>query len=219
MALAIVAIVAFGFGRTIDAKLIHPPAPRPTILYVHALLSATWVSIFLAQTLLIANGVYAWHRRVGIAGLVVGGALPVVGAITAVAMAAINLRSGFHDAPAFLVLPIFYMLSFAAIFGLAVVAIVRRTFEIHRRLMFIATCLLTVAAFARFPGLPVGTWDVFTDALIVCGAMRDYIVTKTIHPVYRFALPLLVAGQIAANAIYFTHPSWWLGLAHAMMHA
>lgn len=218
MALVVVAVVAFGFGRTIEAKLIHPPTPRPAILYAHAAISAAWVALFLAQTLLVANGVYRWHRRAGIAGIVLGSALPVVGAVTAVQMAALNFRGGDGGAPAFLVLPIFYMIAFALVFGSAAWAIlVARKPEFHKRLMFVATCLLTVAAFARFPGLPIGTWDVFTDALVLCGVARDWIVSKSVHPAYRYAIPILAAAQVAANVVYFTKPVWWLQFAHALM--
>jgi uncharacterized membrane protein YccF (DUF307 family) len=76
---------------------------------------------------------------------------------------------------------------------------------------------LTVAAFARFPGLPAGSWDVCVDALIACGVARDRIVDRSVHPVYRYVLPLLIAGQIVANSIYFTNAGWWLAAAHFLM--
>ena len=47
MALLIAAIVAYGFGQTIESKLIHPPFPRPPILYVHVALFSAWVLLFI----------------------------------------------------------------------------------------------------------------------------------------------------------------------------
>jgi hypothetical protein len=113
------------------------------------------------------------------------------------------------------VLPVAYMIAFAVLFGFAVVLRVKPDY--HRRLMLVATCTLTVAAFARFPGLPVGSWDVFVDALILLGFARDQIVDKRVHAVYRFALPLLIVWQIAANYAYFSASPWWLTIAHRLM--
>jgi hypothetical protein len=214
-ALLVAAIVAFGFGHTIGPKLLHPPSPRPPILYVHVAICASWVVLFIVQTTLVRNYLVGWHRRIGLFGIALGSALPIVGTVTAVTMTRLNFIAGESDAPAFLVLDVYYMIAFALIFGAAV--LLRPRPEYHRRLMFLATCTLTVAAFARFPGLPVGSWDVCVDALIACGVARDWIVDGSVHPVYRYVLPLLIAGQIGANSIYFTNAGWWLTTAHFLM--
>ena len=215
MALLIAAIVAYGFGRTLDAKLIHPPTPRSAILYVHAILFASWVALFIAQTALVRQHLVRWHRRLGMAGLVLGTAMPFVGAATAVVTTKINLQSGDRSAGAFLIFPFAYMVAFGVLFGLA--AINRKRPEFHRRLMLTATCTLTVAAFARFPHFPIGVWDVCVDALILLGVGRDWIVTGLLHPVYRYALPALIVLQIATNATFFTGAAWWLPIAHVLL--
>lgn len=38
-----------------STRLIHPPSPRPVILYVHAALSAGWIVLFITQTALICT--------------------------------------------------------------------------------------------------------------------------------------------------------------------
>jgi hypothetical protein len=215
MALLVAAIVMFGFGHTVEAKLIHPPFPRPEILYIHVAMFTAWVLLFITQTALVRAGNVGWHKRLGIFGIVLGTPMPVVGAMTAVTMARLNAQHGQADAARFLVLPVFYMLAFALLFGSAV--LLRKKPEFHRRLMFMATCTLTVAAFARFPGLPIGAWDVCVDALIALGAGRDLLVTRSVHVVYRYAFPLLIAGQILANYLYFSASPGWLAVAHAMM--
>jgi hypothetical protein len=215
MALLVAAIVAFGFGHTINAKLIHPPFPRPPILYVHVTLFTSWVLLFITQTTLVHAGNVGWHRRVGAFGIALGCAIPIVGTLTAITMTRLNIAHGSTDGAQFLVLDIYYMIAFAVVFGLA--AMWRTKPEFHRRLMLIATCLLTVAAFARFPGLPVGVWDVCVDALILLGVARDWIVAKRVHLVYRYALPLLVLGQVFANYTYFNASPWWLAIAHRLL--
>ena len=80
-----------------------------------------------------------------------GGLLPLIGIATALTMTRLNRAESDADVDgeAFLIVSLFDMLAFAVIFGLAVYW--RRRPEYHRRLMLMATCGLTVAAFARFP--------------------------------------------------------------------
>ena len=42
MAVLISAIVFYGFGHTIDRRVIHPAIPPPSLLYVHIVLSTAW---------------------------------------------------------------------------------------------------------------------------------------------------------------------------------
>ena len=215
MALLIAAIVAFGFGRVLNANLIHPPFPKPPIVYVHAAVFAAWVLLFITQTSLVRAGRVGWHRRLGLLGIGLGCAIPIFGAWVAIAMAVVRTQHGDAGAAQFLILPIFYMIAFAVLFGFAVVLRVKP--EYHRRLMLVATCTLTVAAFARFPGLPVGSWDVFVDVLILLAIVRDRIVDRRVHVVYRWALPLLIVWQIVANYGYFSASPLWLAIAHRLM--
>ena len=213
--LLIVAIVAYGFGRTLDAKFIHPDLPRPGLLYVHAAAFAAWVALFVTQTALVRAHNVRLHRKLGLFGIALGCTIPPLGVATAIVMTRFDMAHGAPDGAGFLILPFFYMLAFAGLFGAA--AFLRSKPEFHRRLMFVATCTLTVAAFARFPGLPVGVWDVCVDALIGLGVARDWILTKSVHPAYRYALPPLVAGQIAANAVLLSGAAWWLAIAHGIL--
>lgn len=215
MALLIAAVVAYGFGPGLNAKLIHPPLPRPPILYVHAAMFAAFVLLFVTQAALVRTGRIGWHRRLGIAGIVLGCAMPVVGTMTALVTTKINIAHGDADGLRFLIFPIFYMIAFAVLFVSAVLA--RRMPEFHRRLMLVAACTLTVAAFARFPGLPIGTWDACVDGLIALAVARDWIVTGGVHVAYRYALPPLILGQAFANYTYFSASPWWLAVAHNLV--
>jgi hypothetical protein len=215
MALLVAAIVAYGFGRVLNANLIHPAFPKPPIVYAHAGVFAAWVLLFITQASLVRAGRVAWHMRLGMFGIALGCAIPIFGIWVAIAMAVLNTAHGNAGAAQFLILPIFYMVAFAALFGFAVALRVRP--EFHRRLMLVATCTLTVAAFARFPGLPIGSWDVFVDVLILLAIGRDWIVDRRVHEAYRWALPLLIAWQIVANYGYFSASPVWLAIAHRLM--
>ncbi len=218
MALAIAAVVAYGFGPRFESRLLHPPSPRPAILYLHVWTFAAWIALFGVQAALIRSRLWQVHFALGSLGIALGLAMPWIGAATAIVMAAFDFRGGDANAPAFLVLPLFYMTAFGALVATAI-ALRRKNSQAHRRLMLIATCTLTVAAFARFPGLPIGTWDAFVDGLIALGMLRDRIVDGAVGRTYLVVLPLLAAGQLAANLVYFSNAAWWLAIAHALMRA
>ena len=44
------------------------------------------------------------------------------------------------------------------------------------------------------------------DVLILFAVVRDLIVTKPVHPMYLYGLPLMMIGQTASTYIY---PSGW----------
>src|SRR5262249_29043562 len=95
----------------------------------------------------------------------------------------------------------------------------RKKPESHRRLMLIATCSLTAAAFGRFPHALIPRYWFYAgvDALILVGLIRDLLVRKRVHPVYLFGLPLLAAGQTATIFTYAKGGQLWIRLAHALL--
>jgi hypothetical protein len=102
------------------------------------------------------------------------------------------------------------MLSFTPAFVLA--AVWRKRPEFHRRLMLVATSALTAAAWGRMPALDHAEWFyVGVDGLVAIGAMRDLIVTGRVHVVYRFALPMLITGQLLLAWVRWS--PGWLALA------
>jgi hypothetical protein len=84
--------------------------------------------------------------------------------------------------------------------------------------MLTATCVLTSAAFARFP------WEAFSDnwfyagvdGLILLGVARDLIASRKVNKVYLYALPVLVAGQVLVVRTYLALPGWWMHVVRAI---
>jgi hypothetical protein len=218
MTLLLAAIVYYGFSHTIEENLFHGSFPRPKVLYVHAAAFSLWMVLLVVQSGLIAVARRPqWHRWLGWGGLVLGSAMPVLGVWSALRMT--RLRAGFGDVDdvAFLILALWDMAAFATLFGLAMVWRARP--EHHRRLILMAACVISVAGLTRFPPwLPqidgvIWPYYAYIDALMGLAVLRDLIVLRRVHPVFRVGLPVLIAGQAVANTIYMTRPSWWMHTA------
>lgn len=213
MSVVIAAVVIYGFGFTIADNLIHPAYPRPWVLYIHAVVMSAWIALFILQASLIRLRRPDLHHTLGQAGLVFGAVIPVLGIATAIAMAKVRLAHGDADAAVSFPIPVNDATGFAVAFGLA--ALWRRRPEYHRRLMFVATCILTGAAFGRMPVLDHAEWFYAgVDVLILIGAARDLVVSRKVHVVYRYALPAVVCGQLLTAYVRWT--PGWLGLAPAL---
>lgn len=217
LALTVAAVVAVGFGRTANANLVHPPSPRPPILYIHAAIFTGWVLLFVAQVALVRLRRVAWHRRLGLFGMLLGALMPMVGIATALAMTRLRRAEGSTGGEAFLVISLFDMLAFATTFGLAMRW--RRRPEYHRRLLVMATCGLTVAAFARFPGglMPDDAWYLGVDALLLAAAAHDWRVMRRVHRVYLYGVPALMLGQATAMWIYKSNAPAWIAIAEVLL--
>ena len=218
MALLIPAIVVFGFSFTIVGNLIHPAVPRPLMLYVHAAVFSFWLVFFLLQSILVRTRHVRWHRRVGWFGAGLGMLIPVLGTATAIVMARFNATQLHRShVEADLIIPLWDMVAFTVTFALAIGC--RKRPEYHRRLVLAATCALTAAAFGRFPaGLLSPTFFYAgVDVLLACGAMRDWIVDRRIHPVYLCTLPVFILGQTSVMYANIHDLPYWLRIAHAML--
>lgn len=53
------------------------------------------------------------------------------------------------------------------------------------------------------------------DGLIVLGVVRDLIVNRKVHVVYRYALPALIVFQAVMIQLWLRHPAWWVKVAQA----
>jgi Na+-transporting NADH:ubiquinone oxidoreductase subunit NqrE len=218
MSLLVAVVVIYGFGHTVDNRLVHATPPRPWILWVHGAVFSGWVVFFIFQSALVRAHHVKLHRLTGWFGAALGVLIPVLGIATSIVMARFRIVH-FHQAgiKPFFGLSVLDMTSFALPFWLAIYW--RKKPEFHRRLVLIATCALTNAAFARFPMMPQPhAWSYAgVDALILLGVARDLIVNRRIHSVYRYALPILIACQIFAVRLAFHHPAWWVNITNTII--
>ncbi len=218
MALLIPAVVIYGFSVTVGDNLIHPAIPRPAILYVHAAVFSGWLVFFLLQSALVRTHNVYWHRRIGWFGAAMGTVMPALGVATAIVMGRFDMvRLHATDAEAGLMIPLWDMVAFSSTFALAIYY--RKKPEFHRRLILIATCALTAAAFGRFPErlLPSEFFYGGVDLLILLGVARDMIVNHRVHRVYYYVLPAFVVGQTIVTYTVFHSLPYWMRIAHAIL--
>jgi hypothetical protein len=218
MSLLIAAIVVYGFSQTIGDRLFHPTVPRPLLLSIHGACFSAWVLFFIFQSALVRTRNVRLHKCSGWFGAGLAALMIPLGLTIAVVMGRFNLHMLHEqDAVAFLLVPLFDIAAFTSTIVPAI--LLRRKPELHRRFILIATCILTSAAFGRFPTnfFPPAYFYTGVDALILFGALRDLAVLGRIHKVYLYALPLLFAAQSAV--LWIVNHSWapWVRISQALL--
>ena len=209
MSLLFAVIVVWGFSRTINDNLLHATVPRPYLLWIHAAAFSTWVVFFIAQSSLVRISKVSWHRLFGWFGAGLAAVMVPLGVAVAIVMARFDtVRLQQKGADAFLAIPFFDMMAFGVLIALAIDW--RKKPEFHRRLVFIATCMLMDAPFGRFDFLfDHSLFYLCIDLLIALGVLRDLVVDRRVHKVYLYALPALIVGQNLTIYLWRVNPPVW----------
>jgi hypothetical protein len=218
MSLLMTVVVVYGFSRTMGARIIHPTTTPPTILYIHAFVFYGWLAFFIFQSALIRTRNVKLHRMMGWFGVALGVVIPVLGISTAITMNRIKmLADPASGAAAFMLVPFLDIACFTTTFALAIYW--RKKPEYHRRLILIASCALTAAGWGRFPGsfFQGPFFYAGVDLLILLGIVRDWIVNRRVHVVYRYALPAFVVAQMFVIYTIVTNQAYWLKIANAIL--
>lgn len=190
MSLLMLALVTYGFSRTIGNGLIHTHRPHRIVLLLsfHGAVFYTWMLLFVVQSALVRRRNLRLHRLLG-----------WFGAVDALLIVVMGLWASFAEHAPFAAecIGVVSMAGFGVPVTLAVLW--RKRPAYHRRLMLIATAMLTNAAFARLPGgyLPGHFFYAGTDLFIAIGIARDLWTERSLHVVYRWAMPLLLAAETA----------------------
>ena len=215
MSLLIAVVVVYGFSHTIGHNLLHASPIPPFVLTIHAIVFPGWVLFFILQTALVRTHNVPLHRTLGWFGLAFAIGVLVVGYMTATGMDRFLLQQHRAKTAAFLIIQLMDLICFAIPLSLAIYW--RRRPEFHRRLMLVASCALTDAAFGRFPFLSGPFSPAGLDALIFLGILRDLIVDRRIHKVYLYAFPLFILFQIFCVQTYLHTAAWWVHIAGVLV--
>lgn len=166
VAIAMLVVIALGFGKSFYLRPVMNDAPLPVYLVVHGLVMTAWYLVFLAQAMLVSSRRTAVHRRLGVAGVVLAAAVVVTGAMVHLrliprmhALGQIASPGDFAFATEFVLQGLASLVPFVVLVTWAVLG--RRRPEVHKRLMFWAMVWAIGPAFT--PTRPLGQ---FLDPLV-----------------------------------------------------
>lgn len=149
MALLMLVTVFVGFARTYFlAGVFHAPLPS-LIIHLHGAAFTAWILLLVTQTSLVSAGRVDIHRRLGIAGFLLACLMVVLGVLAATDSLVRRHAPPGLDPKVFYIIPMSQVLIFAALVFFAYRA--RFDSSAHKRLIYIATTGLLVAAIARWP--------------------------------------------------------------------
>lgn len=200
--------------------------PFPPILHVHAVLMGSFVFILFAQTTLAATGRLQYHRRLGIAGIVIAPALVIAGFILVPTMyhqiwdgmqiapieAQAGLKNLLREFDDIMLAQIRIGICFALFILIAFLA--RNTDSgLHKRMMFLAVAIALPAAFDRMTWLPStlpeSPISIDLNVLVALAPMFvwDLVRTRSVHKAYWIWLALMVPSSILMYGLWDT--DWW----------
>jgi FtsH-binding integral membrane protein len=200
--------------------------PYPLAVHLHAAAFMGWLALLTAQVLLVRTRRLALHRKLGLAMVVLGAAMLVLGP----AAAWVVQRRDFgqpHSDPGFLSVQLISIVVFATVGGAGV--LLRKSSSAHKRLMLIATLVIADAGFARWLGGPIaaalghGPWPRYlglsgaTALLIVGIGVYDLVARRRLLPAYAAGAAWALAGQALASYLLFV-PAWKVFATHLIGH-
>ena len=205
MAIAVAVTVFAGFARSYYLKSAFGSPALSPLIHLHGLLFTCWILLFAVQTTLISAGRTDIHRKTGVLGAVLAVAMVGLGLLVAIGLARRGVDPSGRGQPLqFMAIPLFDLLMFGTLVGLAVYW--RSRSRAHKRLMLLGTIALLPPALFRVPilaaaGLPVvfGIADLFVLACL----LYDKVTYGRIHPAFLWgglALVLSLPARLAVSA-------------------
>ena len=194
---AFVVLAGFAPSYYLKAHFGTPELPS-ALVHLHGIVMTAWFALFLVQVRLVATRRIEWHRRLGVAGIVVAVLLVAIGTLTAIAAAKAGRAPPGPPPLVFLAIPLGDMVVFPILFGLAVAY--RRQSDFHKRFMLLASLSLLTAAIARFEVLGSGGLPLFfgaMDLLLLAFIAIDTAQRRRLHPAFVAGFALIFVSQVA----------------------
>jgi hypothetical protein len=218
--------VLSGFGTDSFQHVSKHGLDYPLIVHFHAVAFVSWLVLFTTQVLLIRNGRYDLHRRLGLAAIGLAAAMVVLGPATALTMdGARYVATG--KTPEFLGVQFTDILAFATLTGAGI--LLRGTPAAHKRLMLLGLIYISDAGFARllngFAAAPLGDgyWGEFaglylgSDLLMLGLGAYDLVTRRRLHPAYVIGVTWMIALQLTAQHLLHS-PAWKALTLHMIGH-
>jgi hypothetical protein len=228
--LAIVALIwlgiLMGFGPQIQQHMATAAAPYPLIVHIHAAAFVGWLVLLTTQVLLIRVHRTDIHRRLGVAGAALAGAMIILGPATALVMHALTFGKG-GKPPAFLAVQFTDILAFASLVAASLA--LRSNPSAHKRLILLATLYISDAGFSRWLNAPLGAllghgyWPQLAaqylpgDLVMLGIGVYDLITRGRLQPAYVAGIAWVATLELSAVAVLFS--AWWPPIAsHLVGH-
>jgi hypothetical protein len=227
MLVAVWVAILSGFIYNNVQKYVTGHLTYPWIVHIHGFLFTGWLFFFSAQIIWVRRGQVNTHRKWGMFGAGLAAVMVVLGLFTAVMTEQLKFGTEAADAP-FLSVMFADMLVFSGLITAGM--LLRRSPAAHKRLMLMATLVLTDAGFGRWLSPRIGEWigqkpywEFHTWAqggwpfirhqllpaylLIAALGLFDLITRKKLHPVYVRAIAVCLPVHVLAGWLYF-QPFW-----------
>jgi len=234
MAALFIAISFAGFIPDSLAKISAVEAgvrpPFPFVLHLHSALMGTFLVLLLAQTTLATTGRLEFHRRLGVATVMIAPALVVVGFALIPTMYH-QIWNGMQAAPPEVQVGMQELLRqfnnimlaqirIGAFFPLFIlIAFLARKSDsgLHKRMMILAIAPALPAAFDRItwiphtlPDSPLSS-DLYVLLALVPMFIWDLVRTRKVHKAYWIWLGFMVPSSILIHSLWDT--GWWQATA------
>jgi len=227
MLLLVWAAIVSGFAYHNITKLMAGQLTYPWIVHLHGVVFAGWLLLLTAQMLFVRRGQVALHRRIGVFGAGMAAVMVLLGVATAIVTERLKFGTPASDAR-FMSVMFADMLVVGGLISAGIA--VRNNSSAHKRLLLVATLVMTDAGFGRWlsPQIVRWTgvknfWDLQSLAdggwlfvrfqllpaytLIAAVGVYDLITRKRLHPAYCWAIAFSLPIHLLAGWLYF-QPFW-----------
>lgn len=213
MAWVLLAINLVGFAPTYFLKPLVESPVLPLRTHIHGVLFTSWFVLFAIQTTLVARGDLRLHRKLGVTGAV------LVGLMGASALTILYFRAleytGTPGSMTSTTTVVWGNLALLALFtGFAATGIaMRRTPDVHKRLMLLASLSMMLQSLGRIGRAPVFQFSETTlfgeiivglgGLAVLLGAMvvHDLVTDRRLHRVTLVGVPLLFVSVLLAATV------------------
>lgn len=217
LAIFMIGIAIVGFWNTYFNSFFLGTLDAHWLIHVHVTVFATWLILFLGQTVLAAKNEINIHQQIGsYFGIPLGILLLILGFIVTFAVIAPGIGED-HEAQNYavpLLASLGDLLAFAILLGTAI--LYRKNPAFHKRLMVLATVSLMeapVARIAREIGMPEGFLVLVLVSLSPVFLAMGYDRWKrgSIHKVYWIGLGFLFVKL--TRFIWAAESDWWTSMS------
>ena len=221
-----------GFGYEMVQLNLQGKLHFPLIVHIHAVAFVSWLVLFTVQILLVRTKNLALHKKLGLISFGLIPVMVILGTSTAITMQ--RLEYGLPNGDLhFTVVQFGDMLLFGCVAGAGIY--LRKNYVAHKRLMLLATLILTDAGFGRwlmvkatplfgdaffkYTTLSQGFWRFWayevppTLILLLALGVYDMVTRKQLNKIYVWAVAFYLLVTATEGYLYYNN-SWFTMMKH-----